>query len=58
MGGDNEFWGFSKKLMLLVELIEAVGELDMCICRLVEMGEPGEWCRFCAIYDIAVEAIS
>lgn len=58
MGGEKEFGGFSKKLMLLDELIEFVGEPDKCKSRLVEGGEPGEWCRFCAIYDIAVEAIS
>lgn len=44
--------------MLLVEFIEVVEELAMCMCRLVEMGELEEWCRVCDMYDMAVEAMS
>lgn len=58
MGGEREVCGFNKKLMLLVEFIEVVEELAMCMCRLVEMGELEEWCRVCDMYDMAVEAMS
>lgn len=30
----------------------------MCICRLLGIGELGDWCRFWDMYDIAVEAKS
>jgi hypothetical protein len=44
--------------MLLVEFMAAVGELDMCMCRLDDRGELGKWWRFCDIYEMAVEAMS
>lgn len=35
--------------MLLVELIDVVGEVVMWVCRLAEAGELGELRRFCAM---------
>ena len=35
--------------MLAVESIDAAGEVDICMCRLVDIGELGEWCRFCVM---------
>lgn len=49
MGGEGESCGFSKKLMLLVELLDVVGEVGIWLCRRVGIGELGEWRRSCAM---------
>lgn len=44
--------------MLFDVLFELVGEPDVCVCRLAELGELDKWSRFWVMYEIAVEAMS